>query len=80
MGRCKSLIPTHIPSCYEILIAQQARETFTKKTTAEMWGRNPDRNKYPAAICYNKAYHIRDPKGTEGKVSAKLELGQLFTK
>jgi hypothetical protein len=45
-----------------------------------MWGRNSDRNKYPAAICYNKAYHIRDPKGTEGKVSAKLELGQLFTK
>jgi hypothetical protein len=57
----------------------QAREEFTKKTTAEMWARNPDRNKYPAAICYNKGYSVKNNSGVTGKVSAKLELGMLST-
>jgi hypothetical protein len=44
-----------------------------------MWARNPDRNKYPAAICYNKGYSVKDNSGITGKVSAKLELGLLST-
>ncbi|KAG8161372.1 hypothetical protein KVR01_009636 [Diaporthe batatas] len=56
-----------------------AREAFTKKTTAEMWARNPDYQKYPAAICYNKGYKLKNPAGKDGLVSAKLELGQLNT-
>lgn len=61
------------------LTPRQARETFTKKTTAEMWARNPDRSKFPAAICYNKSYRVKDPNGITGKLSAKFELGQLNT-
>ncbi|KAJ0118762.1 hypothetical protein N8I77_001450 [Diaporthe amygdali] len=57
----------------------QAREEFSKKTTAEMWARNPDYQKYPAAVCYNKGYKLKDPAGTTGLVSAKLTLGQLNT-
>jgi hypothetical protein len=44
-----------------------------------MWARNPDYNKYPAAICYNKGYHVKNPAGIAGKVSAKFELGMLHT-
>ncbi|KAH7084094.1 hypothetical protein FB567DRAFT_593577 [Paraphoma chrysanthemicola] len=55
-----------------------AREAFTKKTVDEMWARNKDYNRYPAAICYNKAYHFQNGKW-DGRVSAKMELGQLFT-
>ena len=70
---------TALPDTIDRLTHCQARETFTKKTTAEMWARNPDRSKYPAAICYNKSYRIKDPNGITGKVSAKFELGQLNT-
>lgn len=57
----------------------EAREEFSKKTTAEMWARNPDYQKFPAAICYNKGYKLQNPAGIDGLVSAKLELGQLNT-
>ncbi|KAJ4393369.1 hypothetical protein N0V93_002577 [Gnomoniopsis smithogilvyi] len=57
----------------------EAREAFTKKTTAEMWARNPDYSKFPAAICYNKAYSLQDPNGKDGLLSAKLSLGVLNT-
>lgn len=57
----------------------QAREQFSKKTTAEMWARNPDYQKFPAAICYNKGYKLQNATGIDGLVSAKLELGQLNT-
>lgn len=56
-----------------------AREEFSKKTTAEMWARNPDYQKFPAAVCYNKGYKLQNPAGMDGLVSAKLELGQLNT-
>ncbi|CAD6455024.1 49425a7a-c500-48da-8952-3b8c7ecc8bb7 [Sclerotinia trifoliorum] len=56
-----------------------AREAFTRKTTLEMWNRNPDYNKYPAVACYNKGYHLQNPSGQAGRVSVKLELGLLHT-
>ncbi|TEY33281.1 hypothetical protein BOTCAL_0687g00040 [Botryotinia calthae] len=56
-----------------------ARETFTQTTTKEMWARNPNYNQYPAAICYNKAYSLKNAAGIAGKVSAKLSLGVLNT-
>ncbi|KAF7939706.1 hypothetical protein BELL_1014g00060 [Botrytis elliptica] len=55
------------------------REKFTQATTANMWSRNPDYNKYPGVVCYNKGYSVRDPAGIAGKVSAKLSLGLLNT-
>lgn len=57
----------------------QAREAFTKKTTEEMWARNPDYDKFPAAICYNKGYDLEDPKGMDGLLNAKMDLGVLNT-
>ncbi|KAI9150876.1 hypothetical protein HJFPF1_10653 [Paramyrothecium foliicola] len=57
----------------------QAREEFTKKTTAEMWARNPDRNKYPAAVCYNKGYSIQHPNNIDGKADVDFKLGLLHT-
>ena len=57
----------------------EVREAFTKKTTSEMWARNPDYNMYPAAICYNKGYTLQEPNGISGLASAKLELGMLKT-
>ncbi|KAJ4422990.1 hypothetical protein N0V82_002384 [Gnomoniopsis sp. IMI 355080] len=57
----------------------EVRETFTKKTTQDMWARNPDYTKYPAAICYNKGYTLKDPNGKDGLLSAKLSLGMLNT-
>lgn len=55
-----------------------AREAFTKKTIDEMWRRNPDYRKYPAAICYNKGYHFQNGKWS-GYVKAKFELYTLWT-
>ncbi|TGO15300.1 hypothetical protein BTUL_0042g00710 [Botrytis tulipae] len=57
----------------------EAREKFTQATTANMWARNPDYNKYPAVVCYNKGYSVRNPAGIAGKVSAKLSLELLNT-
>ncbi|KAH6707211.1 hypothetical protein EV126DRAFT_488840 [Verticillium dahliae] len=58
---------------------EQAREAFTKKTTQEMWDRNPDYAKFPAAACYNKGYTLADPAKIDGLRSAKFELGLLNT-
>lgn len=58
---------------------KQAREAFTKKTTQEMWDRNPDYAKFPAAACYNKGYTLADPAKIDGLRSAKFELGLLNT-
>ncbi|KAI9644319.1 hypothetical protein NHQ30_007676 [Ciborinia camelliae] len=55
------------------------REKFTQATTLEMWNRNPDYNTYPAAICYNKGYSLKNNAGKTGLLSAKLELGLLST-
>ncbi|KAH7141847.1 hypothetical protein EDB81DRAFT_869797 [Dactylonectria macrodidyma] len=57
----------------------EAREAFTKKTTQEMWDRNPDYTRFPAAACYNKGYRLADPAKIDGLVSAKFELGLLNT-
>ncbi|PNH31568.1 hypothetical protein BJF96_g5376 [Verticillium dahliae] len=57
----------------------EAREAFTKKTTQEMWDRNPDYAKFPAAACYNKGYTLADPAKIDGLRSAKFELGLLNT-
>ncbi|KAK7981503.1 hypothetical protein PG996_009194 [Apiospora saccharicola] len=56
-----------------------ARESFTKKTAADMWAKNPDPKKFAAAICYNESYDLRDPKGMDGLNSAKMSLGPLHT-
>ncbi|KAH7311266.1 hypothetical protein B0I35DRAFT_336208, partial [Stachybotrys elegans] len=56
-----------------------AREEFTKRTTAGMWARNPDYRRYPAAICYNKGYRLRNPSGIAARVSEELKLEPLHT-
>ncbi|KAK7955991.1 uncharacterized protein PG986_005213, partial [Apiospora aurea] len=56
-----------------------AREAFTKKTAEDMWAKNPDPAKFAAAICYNEAYDLEDPKGMDGLTSAKMTLGPLNT-
>ncbi|RAL61617.1 hypothetical protein DID88_009654 [Monilinia fructigena] len=56
----------------------KAREVFTQTTTDQMWKRNPDYNRYPAAVCYNKGYHLRDPNGHTGRVKAKLSIGNFL--
>ncbi|KAH6714985.1 hypothetical protein BKA61DRAFT_631861 [Leptodontidium sp. MPI-SDFR-AT-0119] len=57
----------------------EVREAFTKATVADMWSRNPDRNKWHAAICYNKGYRVQNPNGIDGKLSAKVSSGLLNT-
>ncbi|KAI9166503.1 hypothetical protein HJFPF1_02609 [Paramyrothecium foliicola] len=57
----------------------RAREEFTKKTTAEMWARNPDRRKFPGVVCYNKGYGVANSRNIDGKISAQLRLGVLNT-
>ncbi|KAH7385951.1 hypothetical protein BKA66DRAFT_569269 [Pyrenochaeta sp. MPI-SDFR-AT-0127] len=57
----------------------EVREEFTKATVVKMWDENKDYNKYPAVACYNKGYSLQYPNRIDGKVSAKLELGQLNT-
>ncbi|KAA8573645.1 hypothetical protein MFRU_001g03900 [Monilinia fructicola] len=56
----------------------KARETFTQTTTLEMWKRNPDYNRYPAVVCYNKGYHLRNANGHTGRVKAKLSIGNFL--
>ncbi|KAK2042159.1 hypothetical protein LZ31DRAFT_624390 [Colletotrichum somersetense] len=55
----------------------KARETFTQQTTDEMWKKNPDPAKFPAAICYNKGYRLADPNGIDGKASVTLRSNLL---
>ncbi|KAL0065590.1 hypothetical protein AAF712_007368 [Marasmius tenuissimus] len=57
----------------------EARETFTKATTAEMWARNPNRGKWVAAICYNKGWRVKNPAGISDVQSMELKLGALHT-
>jgi phage tail tape-measure protein len=57
----------------------EARESFTKQTTSNMMKKNPDPNKYPAAICYNKGWRVKDNAKISEVVSAKLKLGVLNT-
>jgi hypothetical protein len=56
-----------------------AREAFTKQTTATMWAKNPDTSKYQAAICYNKGYSLKNSAGRSEVVSARLKSGVLST-
>ncbi|KAK1234367.1 hypothetical protein PQX77_002405 [Marasmius sp. AFHP31] len=56
-----------------------AREAFTKSTTAAMWARNPDRSKWVAAICYNKGWRTQNPGGISDVQSMELKLGALHT-
>ncbi|KAJ8079451.1 hypothetical protein PM082_013789 [Marasmius tenuissimus] len=57
----------------------EARETFTKSTTAAMWARNPNRSKWVAAICYNKGWRAQNPGGISDVQSMELKLGVLHT-
>ncbi|KAK2036590.1 hypothetical protein LZ31DRAFT_571314 [Colletotrichum somersetense] len=41
----------------------KARKTFTTTQTEEMWKRNPDYNKFPAAACYSLGYRLANPAG-----------------
>ncbi|KAH7042790.1 hypothetical protein B0J12DRAFT_761370 [Macrophomina phaseolina] len=56
-----------------------ARERFTRTTTAEMWKRNPDFNRWKAAVCYNMAYEVRDRNNVAGFKDANFKLGALST-
>ncbi|EKG12743.1 hypothetical protein MPH_10124 [Macrophomina phaseolina MS6] len=56
-----------------------ARERFTRTTTAEMWKRNPDYNRWKAAVCYNMAYDVRDRNNVAGFKDANFKLGALST-
>ena len=56
----------------------EGREAFTKKTVEEMWNRNPDYEKFPATVCYNKGYRTKN-NNIDGLVSMKYELGLLNT-
>ncbi|KAK2051096.1 hypothetical protein LY76DRAFT_475947, partial [Colletotrichum caudatum] len=48
----------------------KARKTFTTTQTEEMWKRNPDYNKFPAAACYSLGYRLANPAGFS-------DLGQI---
>ncbi|KAK2005298.1 hypothetical protein LZ32DRAFT_674846 [Colletotrichum eremochloae] len=48
----------------------QARKTFTTTQTEEMWNRNPDYSKFPAAACYSLGYRLANPAGFS-------DLGQI---
>lgn len=54
----------------------EAREKFTKQTTAAMWDA-ADKKVYSAAICYNMGYTLKNPSGIDGKTSVKLKQGLL---
>ncbi|GKT43453.1 uncharacterized protein ColSpa_03634 [Colletotrichum spaethianum] len=54
-----------------------AREAFTQKTATQMYKTNPDPKKFPAAICYNQGYRVKDPKGIDGKASVTLRSNVL---
>ncbi|KAF2853267.1 hypothetical protein T440DRAFT_466247 [Plenodomus tracheiphilus IPT5] len=43
-----------------------------------MWNRNPDYEKYPAAICYNKGYNFQHENKWSGRVRAELKLGEFL--
>ncbi|KAK2029525.1 hypothetical protein LX32DRAFT_351807 [Colletotrichum zoysiae] len=49
---------------------KKARKTFTRTQTEEMWNRNPDYNKFPAAACYSLGYRLANPAGFS-------DLGQI---
>ncbi|KAI9155079.1 hypothetical protein HJFPF1_07646 [Paramyrothecium foliicola] len=57
----------------------EAREAFTKKTTAEMWARNPNRARFPAVVCYNQGYSLQNPSNIDGKADVDFKLGALNT-
>lgn len=57
----------------------EAREVFTQNTTSVMWANNPDYSAYPAAICYNKNYSMKNTAGFLAKGSVTLTVGSLHT-
>lgn len=44
-----------------------------------MWERNPDRNRAPAAICYNNGYDLKVPTGMFGLRDQEVSSGPLKT-
>ncbi|RAR02752.1 hypothetical protein DDE82_005656 [Stemphylium lycopersici] len=56
-----------------------ARETFTKQTTALMYQNNPDPARWPAVVCYNKGWSVKDRGAISDVVSMKLSLGAFHT-
>jgi hypothetical protein len=56
-----------------------AREAFTKSTVTAMWASNPDRNRWVAVACYNKAWDVANPAGISDVASVKLTRGLLHT-
>ncbi|KAF4539140.1 hypothetical protein BFW01_g11779 [Lasiodiplodia theobromae] len=55
------------------------RESFVKAVVQGMWDRNPDRNRAPAAICYNKGYDLKVPTGMFGLRDQEVSSGPLKT-
>ncbi|KAK2005233.1 hypothetical protein LZ32DRAFT_546498 [Colletotrichum eremochloae] len=57
----------------------KARKTFTTTQTEEMWKRNPDYNKFPAAACYSLGYRLANPAGFSdlGKIQVSTELNSV---
>ena len=56
-----------------------ARETFTQSTVDAMWARNPDRNRWVAAVCYNMKWDVANRGGISDVASVKLSMGALNT-
>ncbi|KAK1954665.1 hypothetical protein LY78DRAFT_729789 [Colletotrichum sublineola] len=62
-----------------ILKWKQAREEFTQLATQVMLDHNPNPNQAVAAICYNKAYDIKDKDGIYGLTKQTLSVWPLHT-
>ncbi|XP_014562316.1 hypothetical protein COCVIDRAFT_84064, partial [Bipolaris victoriae FI3] len=56
-----------------------ARETFTQATVDAMWARNPDRNRWVAAACYNMKWDVANRGRISDVASVKLSMGALNT-
>ncbi|KZL64627.1 hypothetical protein CT0861_07509 [Colletotrichum tofieldiae] len=52
----------------------KAREQFTQLITQIMIDHNPNPKEAVAAICYNKGYDVKDPKGIYGLRSEELSV------
>ncbi|KAK2000728.1 hypothetical protein LX36DRAFT_571670 [Colletotrichum falcatum] len=53
----------------------KARKKFTTTQTEEMWKRNPDYEKFPAAACYSLGYRLANPDGFTQLANITLSAG-----
>ncbi|KAF4304724.1 hypothetical protein GTA08_BOTSDO07499 [Botryosphaeria dothidea] len=55
------------------------REAFTQQTTALMWQNNPNPGKWPAVVCYNKGWRVKNAGAISDVVDVNLKMGALHT-